>query len=138
MSSKVSHLVAKPMLAGVVSSAVNQVMYPATSLVVGSSEIPMWQIGGVVGATANLTAELVHEYIFASIPTSNRLFENTYTEAIAVAVNAGTSALLYNASNSNALASIGLTSILIDSAISQVGADWVYDRFVSPMIQTYF
>jgi hypothetical protein len=137
MSSKTSHVFAKPVLAGVVSAAVNQVMYPNISLIIGSKDVPMWQVGALVGSTANLTAELCHEYIFPQIPAANRAFNNTYAEVVAVGVNAATSALLYNASNSNALASIGLTTILVDSAISQVTSGYLYDKVVAPIIDTY-
>jgi hypothetical protein len=137
MTSSTSHLTVKPLVCGAVSAGVYQYRWPKADLGVGSRDIPMYAVGALVGSAASLTAELAHEFLFSNLPAAGRAFENTYTEGVAVAVNAIATGLLLSAVNGESLTSMGLGVLIIDSAVSQIAGDLIYDRLVGPAIDTW-
>jgi hypothetical protein len=81
-----------------------------------------------------LVAGFANKYLLPQIPQSE-LLGSMESVALSVGGNAfGTSAVYYIA-NPGALQSIGMSKILMISLVAEVGGQYVYDKFLSPMMK---
>ena len=123
----------KSLTVGLVGSGLTYFQYPRGTIELFNTKFPLALGIGLVVFGGSLLAELSHSYIFPHIHTLDKLSE-PLTEVVAATTNTlGAGGLLY-LSDKSLLNDIGMPMILMASVGSEVVGDYIYTKFLHPML----
>ena len=136
MNQTITSYLVKPLMAGGVGSIINNYMFPSTNIKYfgKSSSLTMFTFASVAGGS--ILSSLMHDYVFPHIPVTNKLSQ-PITELVAMGTIFASNLTLHYLANSRSLAEIGLATLLIESAASEVISDYLTHRFVGPVLSSW-
>ena len=133
-----SKYVAKPATCGIIAYAASAYMHPNATLLVsamGGKAVSLPLATAAFVAIVSIVADLTHDVVLSHIPITEGKLKEPVAASVAVATNtAAVSAALY-LSNPAALQELGFGEIVVESAISELGGDWIWRHYIDPLIR---
>ncbi len=126
-------MIIKSLTVGAVGFGLTQFRYPQGSLELFGQNISLGLGVGVAVAVGSLVAELIHSYVFPHIHSLDKLSEPISAVLAGASNSVGAGAMFY-LSDKRIVNDIGLPMILAGSMMSEVVGDYLYTKFIHPML----
>lgn len=134
MSTNLTRSIVLPLTGAVIAYAGSKMLY-GTDLAIPSSygDIDLALAMGVAAGLGLGISEFAHDYIFKTIHISEKL-ANPATIAVNTGINFGAQVGLMSMLNPTALGDVDKVKLAGTSIAVVIGADYVYNNFVGPML----
>lgn len=136
----ISKYALRPASAFVIGAAGTKVFCPAVAnmcLDIKGVMVPVWVFGGLSSAIGVALGQVVNDYVAPHITTLTALNAPMHS-ALNVGIGTGGTAMAYHmAAGEGWTNSVGITSVVAISAVSEIGSGYLTEMWWKPMLQSY-
>ena len=123
----------KAVTVGVVGAGLTYFRYPKGTQELFGSHLSLSIGVGVAVMTGSLVAELFHSYVFPHIHALDKASEPVSAIVAGASCSAGAMSVFY-LSDPQIINSLGLPMIVLGSVLSEVTGDYLFTKFINPML----
>ena len=124
----------KSVTVGVVGAGLTYFRYPRGTIDFFGKNFSLALGVGMAVLTGSLVAELIHSYVFPHIHALDKMSEPVSAVLAGASNSAGAISVFY-LSNPKIVNELGLPMIVMGSFLSEVVGDWMYTKFIHPMLE---
>ena len=124
----------KSVTVGAVGAGLTYFRYPRGSIDLFGQNFSLALGVGMAVLTGSLVAELIHSYVFPHIHALDKMSEPV-SAVLAGASNSAGAIGVFSLSNPKIVSELGLPMIVAGAMLSEVVGDYVYSRFLNPIIE---
>lgn len=95
--------------------------------------IPVWAMGGILGVSTTIVADMAHSFILPHINENKRL-QHFESALLAPAVGGGAFVGATKLANDVLPSELGYTEVFLNGAGGEILSAWIFENLVNPMI----
>lgn len=104
---------------------------------VNGMNVPTWAVGAAMGASAALLNDISHDFILPHISKDQKL-RHMEAAVVAPSIAGGANLAVSKILNPQLLAEAGMTEVFAYGAISELIAQFIFESFVNPLVNSDF